>query len=34
MSVIAWLWMSDSRMGVRPTMVFFSEVVFAVTNCA
>ena len=27
-------WMSDSRIGVRPTMVFFSEVVLAVTNWA
>src|SRR5688500_20377889 len=26
--------MSDSRIGVRPTMVFFSDVVFAVMNCA
>ncbi len=34
MSVIGWLWMSLSRIGVRPTMVFFSEVVFAVMNCA
>ena len=34
MSVIAFDWMSDSRIGVRPTMVFFSDVVLAVTNCA
>jgi hypothetical protein len=26
--------MSDSRIGVKPTMVFFSEVVLAVTNWA
>jgi hypothetical protein len=26
--------MSDSRIGVRPTMVFFSDTVFEVTNCA
>ena len=26
--------MSDSRIGVRPTIVFFSDVVFAVMNCA
>ena len=34
MSVIALLWMSLSRIGVRPTMVFFSDVVLAVMNCA
>jgi predicted metal-dependent HD superfamily phosphohydrolase len=34
MSVIALDWMSDSRIGVRPTMVFFSDVVLAVMNCA
>ena len=27
-------WMSDSRIGVRPTMVFFSDVLLAVMNCA
>jgi len=28
------LWMSDSRIGVRPTRVFLSETVLAVTNWA
>ncbi|MNI95446.1 hypothetical protein D3C73_1537140 [compost metagenome] len=31
---MAWELMSDSRIGVRPTMVFFSETVFEVTNWA
>ena len=34
MSVMALLWMSLSRIGVRPTMVFFRDVVLAVMNCA
>jgi hypothetical protein len=33
-SVMAWELMSDSRIGVRPTMVFFSDTVLEVTNCA
>ncbi|MOA08399.1 hypothetical protein D3C78_1281600 [compost metagenome] len=31
---MAWELMSDSRIGVRPTMVFFNDTVLEVTNWA